>query len=333
MDSQLEDLLDASLGAYRSALAAIGESGAMAHPHYGQDLQSQLLSLQGNLGRDTTPDVVRNTEVQLNTELKQWAERTASYFKQKTSEVKEILLLMVAAAENVSTRDQLYTSQLAQISTDLQKVSDLEDLTSIRKSLGETTLELNRCVASMEKDGKETVKRLRAEIVAYQARVMEVERIASIDALTGLANRREAERQLEILVQGKKRFCVILFDLNGFKPINDQYGHAAGDDLLKQFAGELRRFFRPLDIVGRWGGDEFVVVLDCDLLTAKSRLRGMEKWLYGEYTIQTASGPQKVSLTAVAGAVDWMRGETVAQVVARADAAMYQRKKAVPAPR
>jgi len=330
MDSQTEELLNAALESYRAALQAIGQSGALAHPHSGEDLQRQLIALHQTLSQRVTPDLVRQTERQLEGDLQQWAETTADYFKKKTEEVKEILLMMAAAADGVSDRDQRYTAQLSQISTDLQKVSNLEDLTAIRKSLSSTSAELNKCVATMEQDGKETVAKLRAELQNYQARVLEVERLASVDALTGLANRREVERQLELRVTQTKPFCVMLFDLNGFKPINDQYGHAAGDDLLKQFAGELRRFFRALDTVGRWGGDEFVVILDCDLNTARSRLNGLEKWLYGDYTIQSASGPQKVNMSAVSGAVEWKRGESAAQVVARADADMYHKKKSAP---
>jgi diguanylate cyclase (GGDEF)-like protein len=329
MESQAEQLLDVALESYRSALLAVGQSAALAHSHSGEDLQNQLVALQQSLCSYISPDLMRQTEQQLEGSLQNWAQSTAEYFKQKTAEVKEILLLMAAAADGVSARDQRYTAQLTQISSNLQKVSNLDDLTTIRRSLSNTSAELTKCVAKMEQDGRETVEKLKAEIQTYQARVLEVEKIAFIDQLTGLSNRREVERQLELRVARKTPFSVLLFDLNGFKPINDQYGHAAGDELLKQFASELRRFFRTLDTVGRWGGDEFVVILDCDFSTAKSRLQSLEKWLYGSYTIDTPTGTHKVEMSAVSGAVEWKRGETAAEVLGRADAAMYQRKKAV----
>lgn len=327
IESQTEELLDAALESYRAALQAIGQSGAVAHPRSGEDLQRQVSALHQSLSARVTPDLVRQTERKLEGDLQRWAESTADYLKQKTVEVKEILLLMAAAADGVTARDQRYTAQLAQISTDLRKVSNLEDLSTIRKSLTSSSAELTQCVATMERDGKETVDKLRAEIQTYQARVLEVERLASVDLLTGLANRREAEHQLEIRTTKNTPFCVMVFDLNGFKPINDKHGHAAGDDLLKQFAAELRRFFRALDTVARWGGDEFVVILDCDMASAKSRLNSLEKWLYGDYTIEAPAGPQKISVSAVSGVAEWKRGESAAQVVARADAEMYQKKK------
>lgn len=284
--------------------------------------------MRQNLSPDVTRDLLRNTEAELDEQLRQWAGLTAEYYRQKTNEVKEILLLMVAAAERVSSRDQTYATQLTEISTHLQQISDLDDLTSIKRSLSHTSSDLNRCLAKMEQEGRETVSQLREQIRNYQIRVIEVERLASNDGLTGLANRREVEHQLEVRVSRGKPFCVVIIDLNGFKRINDTYGHVAGDAVLKEFASELRRFFRPLDTVGRWGGDEFVVVLDSDLASAKARLSGLEKWLYGDYSIQTATGTQKVAVSAVAGVVDWKPGEAPTQVLARADADMYEKKKA-----
>jgi diguanylate cyclase (GGDEF)-like protein len=69
----------------------------------------------------------------------------------------------------------------------------------------------------------------------------------------------------------KRPFCVVMLDLNQFKQVNDIHGHGAGDSLLTQFAGELRTNIRASDIAGRWGGDEFILLLDCDLKTHEPR--------------------------------------------------------------
>ena len=80
-----------------------------------------------------------------------------------------------------------------------------------------------------------------------------------------------------------------MLDLNGFKQVNDTYGHEAGDDLLKQFSTELRSASRATDVVGRWGGDEFIVVLDGNLTEAQSHVERMQKWVFGSYTLQIGS--------------------------------------------
>jgi diguanylate cyclase (GGDEF)-like protein len=119
-----------------------------------------------------------------------------------------------------------------------------------------------------------------------------------------------------------------MLDLNGFKQVNDTYGHLAGDNLLKQFATELRSASRSTDVVGRWGGDEFIVVLDGGLAEARPHIERLQKWVFGEYTIQVGPGAPKVSMDAAIGLVEWQPGETLKEVLGRADAAMYQEKTA-----
>jgi diguanylate cyclase (GGDEF)-like protein len=117
-----------------------------------------------------------------------------------------------------------------------------------------------------------------------------------------------------------------MLDLNRFKDVNDTYGHEAGDDLLKQFSTELRSASRATDAVGRWGGDEFVVILDGHLSEAQSHVERMQKWVFGSYTLRPGAEGPKVETTAAVGLVEWQTGETLKQVLARADALMYKQK-------
>jgi diguanylate cyclase (GGDEF)-like protein len=93
----------------------------------------------------------------------------------------------------------------------------------------------------------------------------ELRSAASEDELTGLANRRVLTMHLEHEVSRADRFgtdyCLLMMDLDGFKAINDEYGHAAGDRVLVAVAGLLRRTLRTVDVVARFGGDEFAILL------------------------------------------------------------------------
>jgi diguanylate cyclase (GGDEF)-like protein len=127
-------------------------------------------------------------------------------------------------------------------------------------------------------------------------------------------------------IAAKEPFCVVMLDLNGFKQVNDTYGHQAGDDLLKQFSTELRSASRATDVVGRWGGDEFIVVLDGNLTEARSHVERMQKWVFGSYTLQTGLEGLKVEANAALGLVEWQAGEDIKEVLARADALMHKQK-------
>jgi diguanylate cyclase (GGDEF)-like protein len=258
--------------------------------------------------------------------LHTWSGRAAQFYQEKTDEVREILTIVAKAAGQVGDRDQRYAQHFGKLTERLQGIANLNDLTSIRQSLAKNVAELETCVTAMVRDGQDSVAELRAQMRVYQDRLEEVERIASQDPLTGLTNRRMIERQLELYASRGGPFSVIYIDLNGFKQINDTFGHLAGDDLLRQFAAELRAAFRTTDVVGRWGGDEFIVLVGGDFSDAVTRAERIGKWVDGEYTLKTESGLHKVQVSAASGVTSWQAGDTPATIFQRADAAMYQHK-------
>jgi diguanylate cyclase (GGDEF)-like protein len=182
-------------------------------------------------------------------------------------------------------------------------------------------------VTKMTEDGKRTVEQLRAQISSYEERMQEAERLASVDPLTGVSNRRIFERRIERRVAEAAPFFVMYLDLNGFKQINDTLGHQAGDDLLKQFAGELRHSLRPTDMVGRLGGDEFSVVVDGAAGDVNQRIADVKKHVNGDYSLATEKGKTKVPITAAIGLAVWKAGATAQQLLSAADQAMYEDKK------
>ena len=323
------ELQSTILESYRSALRAIGSSGFKACPAVGTDLQQNLASLQNTLSGSLTPELVKEAQKQVEDQLLQWGGQTSDYFKAKANEVKELLIVLARTAESVGERDQRYANHFSQFTTRLQTIADLEDLTQVRASLVKGASELKTYVDQMALDSHQSVAQLRAEVSTYETKLKAVEELALRDALTGLANRRNVEERMEWRVEHQQGFCVVVLDLNRFKQVNDTYGHLAGDDLLKQFSQELRSNLRGSDLAGRWGGDEFIVVLDCDLKGAKCQIERMQKWVFGEYSIQLGpgKGELKVRVDASVGVAQWQPGETLQEVIDRADAAMYKDKK------
>jgi diguanylate cyclase len=326
MDAQVEELLDSALDSYRTSLTAMGKHATHAYPQLGQDLQQALLSLQQRLQADATSGVILDAGREVEGQLESWSARAAEYFKLKAAEIKEMMVILARTAQAVSERDQRYSTQFNEITTRLETIAGFEDLCEIRQSLLLSANELRSGVEKMDQDGRQSVAEMRAELCAYQTKLQAAEELAFRDELTGLDNRREIERQLEQRVQQRRKFCIMMFDLNGFKQINDAHGHLAGDQVLKQFAAELRSYFWPTYIVGRWGGDEFIAVLDCALAAANSRLESVRKWVFGEYKIDGGAGPRKVAVDGAIGLAEWKSNDTVRDVLGRADAAMYKQK-------
>src|SRR5690349_24117066 len=108
-------------------------------------------------------------------------------------------------------------------------------------------------------------ERLKRELALARARIGELEARADVDPLLDILNRRGFERELKRALSHVKRYgtqaALMFVDLDGFKGINDRYGHAAGDVLLKAVARELIGHVRASDVVGRIGGDEFGIII------------------------------------------------------------------------
>ena len=114
-------------------------------------------------------------------------------------------------------------------------------------------------------DAKPTIRRLRAQLAQALARIEELQASADTDFLLDIPNRRGFERELNRSIAYIKRYhasgALIVLDVDRLKPINDAFGHAAGDQVLKAIVAVLSRQVRSSDVIGRLGGDEFALLL------------------------------------------------------------------------
>ncbi len=324
------DLLAATIESYQSALRTMGSSAVQACPEPGRDLEGALADLERNVALDETADAVKLTQAQVEGALRCWGTATAEYLDSKADEVKELLIMLARTAESVGERDQHYVSQFGCLTAELQGIANLDDLTHIRASLAEKAADMKQCVDRMAQDGENSLAQLRSSVSVYRSKIETVEQLASKDPLTGLANRRGVEMRMDWNMRLERTFSVVLIDLNRFKAVNDRHGHGAGDELLKQFSAELLKKVRSDDLVGRWGGDEFIIIVNRDLSGARAQAERVREWVFGDYTIETgaANTPLKIYVTASIGVSQWQTDKTVKQLIEEADAAMYEEKNA-----
>lgn len=173
---------------------------------------------------------------------------------------------------------------------------------------------------------RDALKRQRAELREALARNQV---LAQRDELTGLANRRhmagliEAERERCGAHGGS--FCLAVLDIDRFKRINDTHGHAAGDQVLKAFAEAAQAAIRDVDVLARWGGEEFMVMLPDTRLTA-ARL-GLERLRTRVEALRVTHDGAELAFTLSAGVVEHSPAEPLVEAIARADRALYQAKQ------
>lgn len=165
--------------------------------------------------------------------------------------------------------------------------------------------------------------------IARQQAQLHLRSLSLMDELTGLHNRRGfvslAEQHLKLTARQRVRSTLIFIDVDNLKYINDNFGHREGDYALQQIAGLLRECFRQSDIIGRLGGDEFCVLL--------SHMSEMAEFLVRERLSQllvrnNQNSGRTYSLSVSLGIVNVGDYRELAQQISRADALMYQHKRA-----
>jgi diguanylate cyclase (GGDEF)-like protein len=336
IEQDAEQLLFAALNSYRATLAAMGEAAAHGDADSGEALEQALQNLSRQLGDGASAERISKAEQSIRQELKTWGESAKESLHSKSEGMQDMLLIAGTTAREVGERTTRHAKRFTEFTERLNATSRLSDLTTIRQSLGQHSADLKSYVTQMVKDSDNAVSQLRTQIAVYETRLEAMEHLASHDSLTGLLNRRKVEGHIETRIRAGQNFCIISLDLNGFKQLNDTYGHAAGDDLLKQFATELKTVFRTHDVIGRVGGDEFIVLVDGDLAVAGARRDRIQRWVNGRYKVSENPEAPKVNVSAAAGVAQWNAGESMQDVLARADAAMYEDKRScsgtMPAP-
>jgi diguanylate cyclase (GGDEF)-like protein len=322
------ELLPVAMAAYRSALMEMGNCSLDACPALGDELKRGLRKLGASLSAQMSCEAVEATDRGVQEELRGWGRSTALHYRQTTGEVKELLIVMARTAESVGERDQRCAGQINEVTDRLKKVACLEDLTEIRASIQQSAAELKSSIDRMAAEGKAAVEQLQKEVTTYRTKLEEAEEIASRDALTGLRSRLCVENQIENRIAAGHPLCVAIIDIDGFKRVNDDHGHLIGDELLKQFATELTSACRSTDVIGRWGGDEFIILLDSGMTEAKTHIDRLREWVCGNYTVQGTSGSRNLTVSASIGLAEHMPNETMKELLDRADAEMYRFKTA-----
>lgn len=188
----------------------------------------------------------------------------------------------------------------------------LDDLTSEKRSLEELVEERTHELINVNSQ--------------LEQRIAQAERMAETDPLTGIANRYRLEKVLDIEVERASRFeqplSIIAMDIDDFKQINDGFGHANGDIVLVKLSRLIKKNIREIDLVARWGGDEFMLILpntslDAAMITAE-KLRML---------VANTQLDKRVAITSSFGVAQIRHGESAMRLAIRVDNALYQSKE------
>ena len=254
-----------------------------------------------------------------------------SHLSERESEVTDLVRVVEQLVAAMSGQTVTFDAQLAGSSDRLTRIVEIDDLRILKRRLSLELVTLRRVLDEQRQQHEENQRKLSGEVALLQKRLDRVREEASLDGLTRIPNRARFDRTLRRWVSMHKhsgqRFVLAIIDVDDFKKVNDACGHPEGDRVLCEIAATLRTHVRSTDLVARYGGDEFVMLLaGADLAHAEQRMRTALTRIKEVKVSATLDDGSPHVVSASAGLTEWTTHDSAIDVVTRADRALYEAK-------
>ena len=313
----------AAMQGYIRLLKELQTAGGELSGGEGLQFREDITAILANLGLQADPALIEKS----GDDSKAAIQALIEVLNRREGEYKQIILIMAEAGATMARTGAAQGDELRQIATKVEHISRLDSILEVRQELKQHLKDLREMATRVQEQGETQSKKLQQQLEETRRTLKSVATLAETDPLTGVGNRRRAEAALKKAVADDAPLSVLMIDLNGFKAVNDNYGHAQGDSLLKMIARHLTHCLRESDLVCRWGGDEFIVVMPQTVLAeAEKTVERIRRDAFGEYVLARAGEHVQVNISASFGVAEWQRQETAGHLLERADKLMYQEK-------
>lgn len=246
--------------------------------------------------------------------------------------IKNMVSTFITRMSEMSASTGEYHNKIERYAEEISQTEDIDKLNAILGGLMKDTrgmqLDMMRSRDELELAQKQ-VREAEAKIQQLETELDQASELVHKDHLTGVLNRRGMddafERELSRADRLKLPLCVSILDIDHFKRLNDTYGHETGDEVLVHLVGVVKEALRPSDVIARFGGEEFVIILpDAGLDEASMVMTRVQRHLTKKFFMHDN---QKVLITFSAGVALRNEGEFPDSIISRADKALYQAKE------
>jgi diguanylate cyclase len=244
--------------------------------------------------------------------------------EQRDAALKEVVGTVAEVINGFKGHGERHNSKMEKIAVEFETLSRLEDVNEIRRRLSEDVARLKESVQEMRRESEQSVHHFESLIVSFQQRLEMARKDSRLDRLTGLGNRREAERELRLIAKRRSPVCVLLFDIEGFREINRANGPPFGDKLLQALAHTLNGCFPEEDSLFRWGADEFLVIAEGRLPVRLEGARLICRQFAGNTHYTADGGAKHVRAHVASGGAEYQRGDSVNDLYRRARESLEQ---------
>ncbi|MBW2489330.1 MAG: GGDEF domain-containing protein [Deltaproteobacteria bacterium] len=260
-------------------------------------------------------------------------DRQNRYLTEREKELKDIIDLLARAMVTLDTDNQQYHQRIYRQSEKIEQVTRLDDIKKLKHALILEIDNIRKTVRAKQNRDSKQLKSLSKQVSALNLELRKAKVDSVTDGLTGVFNRKALDQHLDSLVEQNTRapaaFALLMVDIDGFKAINDAYGHPTGDRVLLALAQKCQGLIRNDDFIARYGGEEFVIVLPNASLTNATKKAQRICASVGDtrYALNDNNDVHILNITVSIGISVYQNGDTAESVIARADRALYLAKK------
>jgi len=252
--------------------------------------------------------------------------------EERDSALQDLVTSVAAAMRVFKDSGQKHETNLARTADDFDALARVDNLADLRGKLRQHVVRLREAAEEMRRDREQNASAFDSRIQEFKKRLDTARKESGVDSLTGLGNRRQAEREIREIPKRGAPACIMLLDIEGFGAINRQYGAPFGDKLLRTLVHQWRdAFAHEEDVLFRWGADEFLAVAPGVAARRMDRYRALCGGFAGErkyYAVLEGVGRAPLAAPVALGAAQYASGDTVEAIYGRARAALETDRKA-----
>ncbi len=294
-------------------------------------LKEALDGMLARLRAEAPPDELAEELVVRRRETLEFADKERRYLADRDAELRHIIGVLSDGLAVVGAGNTSHDRGILEKGARLEAASQLGDLVKIRQVIAREVAGLRLAVADKQARDRAQTAALTGEVERLKRDVSHARIAAATDPLTGAANRSAFDTELarlgELAASGGDGFSLLLLDVDHFKAINDTHGHPVGDRVLLALVGFCRESVRRGDMVARWGGEEFAVLLPSASLRVAARKAQALVDELAKRTWSVGADGATVRFTISVGVTAWRDGDEPEVLIERVDQAMYKAKQ------
>ncbi|MGE0401749.1 MAG: diguanylate cyclase [Kofleriaceae bacterium] len=294
------------------------------------EVRDALGTLRGRIrAGDEAAHVAENLAVARRATLA-FADAERAHLADRDAELQRIIAVLTDGLAAIAKGTAAYHRQMLDTGSRFEAAGKLSDLVKVRAAITTEVRTLREVVTERQVADAKVTQDLKTEVEHLRTKVEKATHAARVDPLTQAANRaafdEELARRCTTAASGGEGFALLLADIDHFKSINDTHGHPVGDRVLNALVTFLRDRVRRDDMIARWGGEEFAVLLPgASLRVAFAKAKTLvEELAVSDWTIDQA---RTLRFTASFGVTAWGAGDEPAAMIERVDQALYAAKR------